>query len=237
MAMAEKGQNLGRHNRADSGRLSREGRYATHGGSIEDSILGLIVSKQIPIETPFSETKASEMLGFSSRTPIVREALQRLEGEGVLDIRPQRGCWVKRVPQEEADLIFGLRAMNEWFILGPLGRQHDIRQLRPLDYTLMDMKIAADEANVEEFTLLDAEFHKTLPNVIGVPSAASAIRGWTDNLVVYRAENPFTSDEMKNITWLHSNLMEQLVSGDRTSAALVINLGIESHPLIQALKG
>jgi DNA-binding GntR family transcriptional regulator len=57
------------------------------------------------------ETEVAQMLGVS-RVP-VREAVRRLQQDGLLEVRPRSGIYVASISQEEADDIYRIRAALE----------------------------------------------------------------------------------------------------------------------------
>ncbi|WP_367566586.1 GntR family transcriptional regulator [Lacrimispora sp.] len=65
----------------------------------------------------------------TSRTPI-RDALSRLEQEGLIEIRPKKGITVTPLSAREINMIFELRNMYEPHILMNYGENIDQKQLK-----------------------------------------------------------------------------------------------------------
>jgi len=97
----------------------------------------------------------------TSRTP-VREAIQKLEKEGLIFRLPRGGFAVKAVTEAEVEEVLGLRSVLEGYA-GYLATSritdHEMRQLEEIiaheDECLRNL-------NVDEFIRLDGEFHDVL---------------------------------------------------------------------------
>ena len=76
-----------------------------------DRLLSLLLAGTWAPQTPLREESLASMLG-TSRTP-VRDALRRLEGDGLVQITPRRGARVVGYSAEEIDSIYDLRAVLE----------------------------------------------------------------------------------------------------------------------------
>lgn len=74
-------------------------------------IVALIFQGALEAGAPLSERKLSEQLGIG-RMP-VREALHQLEQEGVVEVKPARGTFVRRVSAEDLAEIYRVREVLE----------------------------------------------------------------------------------------------------------------------------
>ena len=78
-----------------------------------------IVTCEYAPGTLLNEEILTEALGLS-RTPI-RDALSRLEQEGLIEIRPKRGITVKSLTVSDINMIFEVRNLYEPYILKNYG--------------------------------------------------------------------------------------------------------------------
>ena len=105
------------------------------------------------------ERLAADMV--TSRTP-VREAIQKLEKEGLIFRLPRGGFAVKAVTEAEVEEVLGLRSVLE----GYAGYLATSRITEPEMKQLENIILKEDEClanlNVEEFIRLDGEFHDVL---------------------------------------------------------------------------
>lgn len=78
---------------------------------VYEALLELIISRSLRPGQHLVESELAELLGVS-RQP-VREALQRLNTEGWIDLRPGHGAFVHVPTEEEADQLLAVRALLE----------------------------------------------------------------------------------------------------------------------------
>lgn len=87
---------------------------------IQDRILVAIVDKKLPPGTKINERELAEIFGVS-RT-IVRQALNRLQQEGLVVISPKRATTVAKPTIEEAHQLFDAIAIIEGAVIERLAR-------------------------------------------------------------------------------------------------------------------
>src|SRR5688572_599084 len=79
--------------------------------AVYDALLELIVNRTLEPGQHLVEAELAEYLGVS-RQP-VREALQRLQTDGWVDLRPAQGAFVHTPTDEEADQLLAVRTLLE----------------------------------------------------------------------------------------------------------------------------
>jgi DNA-binding GntR family transcriptional regulator len=114
-----------------------------------------ILNRDYAPGTPLVEAELAARLG-ASRTP-VREALQRLETEGLLERRGARGIVVRQLREEDVVCIFEIRESLE-----SLAARRACRRMSPavraeLAGTVARMRAAVDDPN--ELAHLDTAFY------------------------------------------------------------------------------
>ena len=124
-----------------------------------DQIRDLIIADKLSLGEQLSENTLAEQLGVS-RTP-VREAFLRLESEGLVEVRPQRGTFVFQYDATELREILELREVLEAGALRiALGR--DSAGLA----AALSPQLAAGEAAMHNgpaaYQAVDTAFHETL---------------------------------------------------------------------------
>ncbi len=105
------------------------------------------------------EKLAAEMA--TSRTP-VREAIQKLEKEGLIFRLPRGGFAVKQVTEEELEEILGLRSILEGYAAFLATSRITETELKQLDEIIAKEDACLKNLNVDEFIRLDGEFHDVL---------------------------------------------------------------------------
>jgi DNA-binding GntR family transcriptional regulator len=148
--MANKGNNEERKRKKK--KLLREQVY----GSIKGAIIG---GEFEPGKRLIEEKLAEDMK--TSRTP-VREAIQKLEKEGLIYRLPRGGFAVKGVSEEEVEEVFGLRSILEGYAgFLATSRMHE-EELKALEDVIAKEEACLQNMNAEEFIRLDSEFHDIL---------------------------------------------------------------------------
>jgi DNA-binding GntR family transcriptional regulator len=139
---------------------------------IREAILNLSLQPGEPLH----EVVLAERLGVS-RTP-VREAIRRLQSEGLVESSPSRGVAVAQVSVEDVENAYMVLEVLEG-LAGRLAAQRITEDaangLRRLISELQDAAVAAD---VERWTRLDAEFHDRVREI-----AANAKLSQTASLI------------------------------------------------------
>jgi DNA-binding transcriptional regulator YhcF (GntR family) len=101
-----------RHTLADAA-ARRVQRPAPLRQAVYDAIVDLIVQGTLQRGQHLVESELAEYLGVS-RQP-VREALQRLQTDGWIDLRPAQGAFVHTPSEDEVDQLLGVRTVLETY--------------------------------------------------------------------------------------------------------------------------
>jgi len=167
-----------------------------------------------------TEPEVAAALGMS-RTP-VREALIRLEREGLVELVPRRGMRV--VPLSPADMrdIYQVLTCLETEAAGLLARRRPSPgELEPMVRAAADMDAALDAERLEAWADADERFHRTLLELSGNRRlAALAFTVWDQ---VHRAR--LVSLPLRPRPWKsnqdHRALLAALRRGDEERARTV----------------
>jgi DNA-binding GntR family transcriptional regulator len=110
----------------------------------------------------------AKQLGVS-RGPL-REALPKLEAEGMIISTPHRGCTVVSLAPNEITEIFELRAMLEASLAKAAARKGDpiaVRRLREIASIMESLDVSASESDQQRWFDLNYELHDILLAVAG----------------------------------------------------------------------
>ena len=146
--------------------------------SLKDAITQVDIYAE-DAELRLDERRLSEQLNIS-RTP-VREALARLEQEGLVEIVPRRGVYIVRKTKAEI-----LEMITVWAALESMAARlitlnatdDEIASLRDLFATFEDDKV---RAHIDEYSDRNIEFHQAILDL----SRCSLLRELADNLFVH----------------------------------------------------
>lgn len=134
---------------------------------ILSSLRQAIVSGQFPPGAHLNESEIAKQMNVS-RIPI-REAVKKLEQEGLVVRHPNRGVKVTTFSEQDIREIFSLRARLEgmaieWAI--PRITPEDIAKLQAL---VEEQKVAISKHKHDELTRLDMRFHEFICQKAGYP--------------------------------------------------------------------
>jgi len=121
---------------------------------------GMIISLELPPGSPLSRAALAGQFGVSS-TPI-RDALMRLEEEGLVDVFPQYATVVSRVDVRLAQQAHFLRQAVELEIVRMLALRRDEVFAAELHATIARQQHYAKAGDFEKFMAADNEFHSLL---------------------------------------------------------------------------
>lgn len=116
-----------------------------------------ILDGRLPAAERIVERDVSEAFGLS-RGPI-RDALRRLETEGLVELLPRRGARVATLSHHDAEEVIALRAAVEPVAVAFSLTRHRVELIGDLRETLSRMQFAAEQQDWPAAMLLDLEFH------------------------------------------------------------------------------
>ncbi|SNY92236.1 transcriptional regulator, GntR family [Cohaesibacter sp. ES.047] len=122
-----------------------------------------IVYNDIKPGTSISEPAIAKIYNIS-RQP-VREAFIKLSDVGLVEIRPQRGTFVRKISYEEVMEARFVREAIEADIVQLLARERDTSLVKELRHLLVLQENAT--GSPFEFILCDEQFHRTLAEAAG----------------------------------------------------------------------
>ena len=194
-----------------------------------------IISGRLAPGTKLVESDLAQRLGVS-RNPI-REAIGKLEQQGLVVLIPNRGTFVVQPTPEQAHDMFLLRAYLELLAvrLAYVALKPDT--FAPLGEVVAAMtNLAANSQQLDgevfgQFSLLDTEFHTRL---VQASENTALLRAWetsapTDIIFLHdrMLKRPRESDrdELDGMAGRHDTLLQKLQSGDLH----VAQAGLKTH--------
>ncbi|MFC6234774.1 GntR family transcriptional regulator [Leucobacter soli] len=125
-----------------------------------DRLRRLVVSGTALPGELLAETALAEEFAVS-RTPI-REALKQLEREGLVEIRPRVGTFVRKPTRKEIFELFELKESLEGLAASLLARRGDVPELRSLAHNVENEREAVRAGDRTAYATLVHDFHRTL---------------------------------------------------------------------------
>lgn len=191
--------------------LDRVERRAT-ASVIADVIRERVIDGSFPPGAQLGEVQLAEQLGVS-RGP-VREALQRLIQEGLLEGRPHRGVFVARLRGDDVVDVYRARRAVERAAAELLVDRADRAALDDLAGLVARMEDAAERGHWSDVVDLDRQFHETLVSAAGSPRLARMFRTLLAETAMCMAALEPAYPVRRDIAGEHRMLLEALATGD-----------------------
>jgi DNA-binding GntR family transcriptional regulator len=134
---------------------------------VVDELRSRIIDNRIQLGAALSENTLAADLGLS-KTP-VREALQQLQLEGLVEVLPQRGSFVFRIGVEQVEQISELRTVLELAACDlAIARNHGELVAR-MNAVMEEMQNAYDRDDTVSYHKLDGAYHQAFIELCGNP--------------------------------------------------------------------
>lgn len=124
-----------------------------------------IFAHELTPGTWIDEQKLAEQYGIS-RTPL-REALKVLASEGLVELKPRRGCYVTEISAQDLDDIFPLMAMLEGRCAADAVKRAKAGDIKDLKAIHDRLEAAARDGRIDAFFEANQEFHKKIQELAG----------------------------------------------------------------------
>ena len=176
-----------------------------------------ILSNRMPPGFQAPEPEIALRLGMS-RTP-VREALIRLEAEGLVELAPRRGARVLPIRAEDMQEIYEILTALESDAAAALARRMlDADALAPLSAATKDMEEALEREDRDAWAEADDRFHRTLLELHGNRRLRSFAQSISDQAHRARIATLRLRDMPKRSTEDHRDILEALLAGNEDGA-------------------
>lgn len=136
----------------------RKGRFLRE--QVYKSLKGNILNGELSPNTRLIEEKLADEMG-TSRTP-VREAIQKLEKEGLIKKLPRGGFIVSEITDEDIDEVFGIRGILEGYAGYLATLKAGVEDIEALEEIVRKEEECMKDHNMDEIVRLNTEFHDRL---------------------------------------------------------------------------
>jgi DNA-binding GntR family transcriptional regulator len=214
----KRGPSLQRHALPDGG-AHRVERPAPLRQAVYETLQELIVQGTLRRGQHLVESELAEYLGVS-RQP-VREALQRLQTDGWIDLRPGQGAFVHTPSEDEVDQLLGVRTVLETYsaqLAAERATAEDVNRLWELQQDGLDALVAGDsEALVAANSALHAEINGLTGNVVLARHVAMVERRW--RWYYFPIAQPRGQDAWTE----HADIIKAIAAGDAEKAGKIMH--------------
>lgn len=184
-----------------------------------------ILSQEFKPGEKLTEKDLASQLGIS-RTP-VREALHKLELEGLVEIYPRRFCLVKGVTLECIHEIHLIRSQLE-----PVAAYYAVDNLT--DDDLDDLFILLQKAssfatsnNIDELVKTNNEFHRKINEASNLPRIIAILENMNDYIEFFRYSFMSRPELAKRTIKEHERILSALQARDKEAVKKLVSTHLE----------
>ena len=173
------------------------------------------------------EIKLANKLGVS-RTPI-REAIRKLELEGLVLIIPRRGAEVAQITEKSLrDVLEVRRSLEELAIELAIERMAD-EDLEELEKAQADFCGAIQNGDAMKIAETDERYHDIIYNGTGNSRLVQILNNLREQMYRYRFEYIKDSSQHETLVKEHRIIYDSIVNKDKDTAAAAAKLHIDNQ--------
>lgn len=180
-----------------------------------------ILQGELPVGTVLAESTLAEQMGIS-KTP-VRQALQLLRTEGLLEVGSRRQLVVRGFSADHRNEILRIREALEEIAVETACRQMSLEHVDLLRLTLLRQKRAVDTHDEETFLELDEAFHILIAKGANLPIVARLLeqmRGFARLMRLGRSQPP---EHLQDILAEHTRIVDAIERRDTSEALAALH--------------
>ena len=174
---------------------------------------------------PLRQEEITERLGVS-RTP-VREAIQRLQAEGLVTFVPRKGAVVSSIPHKRIEEIYDIRGRLEAFAAGLAVdhvTEHQEAQLKKL---VLEMEKLDPETDLERALQKNREFHYIIYSASGNETLVEMIEQLWKHIQRLRSFYLLTPNGYRDSTEEHRNILDAIIAKDQAKVEEQVRMHCE----------
>ncbi len=175
-----------------------------------------IFSHELPPGTWVDEQALADQYGIS-RTPL-REALKVLASEGLVTLKPRRGCYVTEISDRDLDEVFSVMTLLE----GQCARETatkaseaDLDRLREIHARL---EAAARKEDIDGFFEANQAFHRALQEIADNKWLLHVIEDLRKVIKLSRHHSLFSEGRLDQSLAEHRDILAAIVTRDAEGA-------------------
>jgi DNA-binding GntR family transcriptional regulator len=183
---------------------------------VAKGIRSMIVSAEVPPGTWLRLQVLAERFGVSVQP--VREALQLLQGEGLVELHPNRGARVRGLDRNRLIHIYEIRAGLQSIMARRFADEASGREIRTLERIQEQHDAALDAGDVAAAIRANTAFHALIDGRGGNEEAAALIRRYHDLPASVRVRSGYSAQHWVRVRAEHHALLQAIRRHDGTTA-------------------
>ncbi len=184
-----------------------------------------ILSGELKPGERMMEVQLAEEMGVS-RTP-VREAIRKLELEGLVVMIPRKGAYVAGLSLKEAADVFEVRASLEGLAAALTAERITDDEIDAMEKILEEISSAVENSDVETVIKKDAEFHNVLFSATRNAQLAQIISNLKEKIDRFRIQSFSNPSRIMSILEEHRKIVDAIKDRDSDRAEQLTKEHIE----------
>jgi DNA-binding GntR family transcriptional regulator len=183
---------------------------------IYNHLRSMIMSLAVPPGASLPRALLAERFGVSQQP--VREALLKLEEEGLVDTFPQSSTRVSRIDLQSVHEAQCLRLSVELEVVRILAMRAARLDFFPNETLIVQQETLFERDDIAGFAEADREMHRTMMEMAGIPGLWSVIRSRSGHVDRLRNLHLPTPGKAISVIEEHKRILEAVLSGDPARA-------------------
>ena len=177
-----------------------------------------IMVGEIAPGTRMMEVELADEMGVS-RTP-VREAIRKLEKEGLVTIEPRRGAYASDISVKEMVDILEVRQDLEGMAAGIAAQKITEEGKEELERLVQVYKESVEREDIEEIIANDEAFHKYIVSLSGNKTLIKMVSQVQELVLRFRYIYYEDFSRFRNQPTEHQSIVDAIISGSSSSARI-----------------
>ena len=187
-----------------------------------DALRAMVISGKIPAGNRINEAELAEQMGIS-RGPL-REAIQRVSAEGLIEFRRNRGAFVREIAIDDIRLIYEVREVFESAAAKRAARVAGDDEIADVERqvaqvnTIVDSASANSRASLSRVLELNNDFHITILEICQNPYFLRYGNDLHVQLKIARLQSESSVERAREVVDEHQAVVDALVRRDAAAA-------------------
>ncbi len=148
-----------------------------------------------------------------SRTPL-REALKVLAAEGLVTLKPRRGCYVTEISDRDLDDIFSIMSLLEGQCARAAAERATSSELAELERIHAQLEEAAHKGDIDRFFEANQAFHRSLQTIADNRWLLQVIEDLRKVIKLSRHHSLFSEGRLEQSLAEHRGILTALLARD-----------------------
>lgn len=192
-----------------------------------NSIREAIISGELEPGKRLMEVQLAEKMGVS-RTP-VREAIRKLELEGLVVMKPRKGTHVAELSKKDIIEVLEVRATLDALATGLAAERITPEEIKSLESACSHLEMHIKKQNIQGIIKKDVEFHDIIYHASGNEKLMQIIANLREQVQRYRIYYFSEFRNVKDVMIEHSDIIAAIKKGDRAYAQQFAEKHIKSQ--------